>query len=279
MTTRDDVAEAAARARQLGLGRLAEAIEAGSLPPVAVPPEAAERIARAVRSEGGEIVAIVGHLVDPGDATWGEQPERPAGDGIPWPWDARPDTVHPTALGWDAMARALLQHERSLLLGVLAARIDDLSTVATTVPPGWVRTQPDVEGTGATPVHRLASAVWPRRRACRCAAPPGGPERGDHDARGVAAEGSPMTADDRIAELERRVAALEGRTASIERAERELLDAARQWARVKQLGHYLEHDDAIARVSHGDRDILTEGFMSQMRRAALDLLDLEAKPR
>lgn len=85
--------------------------------------------------------------------------------------------------------------------------------------------------------------------------------------------------DDRIAELERRLAALEGRTASIERAERELLDAARQWARVKQLGHYVESDGTICRFGGSDRAMYEEGFMSQVRGAALRLLDLEAKPR
>lgn len=88
-----------------------------------------------------------------------------------------------------------------------------------------------------------------------------------------------MTADDRIAELERRVAALEGRTASIERTERELLDAARQWARVKQLGHYVERDGTIARLCESDRATQEDGFMSDIKRAALRLLDLEAKPR
>lgn len=88
-----------------------------------------------------------------------------------------------------------------------------------------------------------------------------------------------MTADDRIAELERRLAALEGRTASIERAERELLDAARQWARVKQLGHYLERDGRIMYVSHSDVERYERAFMSEMTRVALNLLDLEAKPR
>jgi hypothetical protein len=85
--------------------------------------------------------------------------------------------------------------------------------------------------------------------------------------------------DDRIAELERRVLALEGRTESIDRAERRLLDAARQWARVTQLGHYIESDGTICRVGHSDRDMFAEGFIGQVRRASLDLLDLEAKPR
>jgi hypothetical protein len=88
-----------------------------------------------------------------------------------------------------------------------------------------------------------------------------------------------MNADDRIAELEKRVLALEGRTESIDRAERRLLDAARQWARATQLGHYVERDGTICRVGHSDRDMLANGFLDQMRRASLDLLDLEAKPR
>lgn len=88
-----------------------------------------------------------------------------------------------------------------------------------------------------------------------------------------------MSADDRIAELDRRVLALEGRTESIDRAERRLLDAARQWARVTRLGHYIESDGTICRVGHGDRDMFADNFIGQMRRSALDLLDLEAKPR
>jgi hypothetical protein len=88
-----------------------------------------------------------------------------------------------------------------------------------------------------------------------------------------------MKDDDRIAELEKRILALEGRTESIDRAERRLLDAARQWARMTQLGHYIESDGTICRVGHSDRDMLANGFLDQMRRASLDLLDLEAKPR
>lgn len=88
-----------------------------------------------------------------------------------------------------------------------------------------------------------------------------------------------MSTEDRISDLERRILALEGRTESIDRAERRLLDAARQWARIMQLGHYVESDGTICRVSHNDRAIFAEGFIGQMRRSALDLLDLEAKPR
>lgn len=61
-----------------------------------------------------------------------------------------------------------------------------------------------------------------------------------------------MTADERLAELERRVLALEGRTASIERAEQRALEAARQWARVKKLGHYLE-GGSINHIAQSDR--------------------------
>lgn len=92
-------------------------------------------------------------------------------------------------------------------------------------------------------------------------------------------DGGSQSSDGRVAELERRVAALEGRTASIERAERELIDAARQWARVKQLGHYIENDGTIARLCESDRVTQEDGFMSDIKRAALRLLDLEAKPR
>lgn len=87
-----------------------------------------------------------------------------------------------------------------------------------------------------------------------------------------------MTDDDRIAGLERRVVALEGRTASIERTERELLDAARQWARVNKLSHYIE-DGTICRVSDGERASFERMFANRVWRAAQDLLDLEAKPR
>lgn len=88
-----------------------------------------------------------------------------------------------------------------------------------------------------------------------------------------------MSADDRLADLERRVAALEGRTSSIERAEREILCAARSWARVKQLGHYIEGDGVLCHVGHHDRAAYEDVFLGQFRRAALDLLSLEAKPR
>lgn len=89
-----------------------------------------------------------------------------------------------------------------------------------------------------------------------------------------------MNEADRIAELEKRVAVLEGRTDSIERAERELLDAARQWARVKQLGHYIERDGTIIHAGvASNQDYYERAFMLQLTRAALNLLDLEAKPR
>lgn len=87
-----------------------------------------------------------------------------------------------------------------------------------------------------------------------------------------------MSEADRIAELEQRLAALEGRTASIDRCERELLEAARQWARVKRLGHYIE-DGCIVRLNASDADRHSEHLLSRMRSAALDLLDVEAKPR
>lgn len=87
-----------------------------------------------------------------------------------------------------------------------------------------------------------------------------------------------MSDEDRIAELERRVLALEGRTASIERAEKRILEAGRQWARVTQLGHYIE-DGMVCHVAHSDRADMEEAFLLEMRRAALDLLNLEAKPR
>jgi hypothetical protein len=87
-----------------------------------------------------------------------------------------------------------------------------------------------------------------------------------------------MTDDERLAELERRVLVLEGRSEAIDRSERRLLEAARQWARVKQLGHYLEGGH-ITHVAHSDRGDMEETFLGEMRRAALDLLNLEAKPR
>jgi hypothetical protein len=87
-----------------------------------------------------------------------------------------------------------------------------------------------------------------------------------------------MSEADRIAELEQRIAALEGRTASIERAEGEMLEAARNYARVRQLRHYIEGGQ-IVRFSPSDQTSFEDYFIGKLRRCALDLLDLEAKPR
>lgn len=87
-----------------------------------------------------------------------------------------------------------------------------------------------------------------------------------------------MSEADRIAELEKRLAALEGRTSGIQWAEQELLEAARNYARVRQLRHYIEGGQ-IVRFSPSEQDMFDGHFMGKMRRCALDLLDLEAKPR
>ncbi|MGK3981215.1 hypothetical protein WMF38_56990 [Sorangium sp. So ce118] len=74
------------------------------------------------------------------------------------------------------------------------------------------------------------------------------------------------------------MAELECRSVSVERTEQDILEAARNYARVKQLQHYIEGGQ-IVRFSPTERDMFESHFLGKVRRCALDLLDLEAKPR
>jgi hypothetical protein len=76
-----------------------------------------------------------------------------------------------------------------------------------------------------------------------------------------------------IEDLKRRVALLENRNTEIAQIEAELLEAARQWARLTSLQFYLDTRGTRCLLMANDaKDMANDVFMSNIRRLALTLL-------
>jgi hypothetical protein len=76
----------------------------------------------------------------------------------------------------------------------------------------------------------------------------------------------------RLRELEFRVEALEKKAEDRGRVENELLEAARQWARLNKLGYFL--DEKGERILIHDKE-LEEVYMTKVRQIATALLRIE----
>ena len=86
------------------------------------------------------------------------------------------------------------------------------------------------------------------------------------------------TADERLDALEPRVTALEKRNSEISWAERDILKAARQWARLEKLGHMIDDDGNRVLLSERERLEMAEWFAKQIKAHALALLRAESAP-
>lgn len=88
-----------------------------------------------------------------------------------------------------------------------------------------------------------------------------------------------MTTDDRLSSIEKRLADLERKREHIDRVERNLLEAARQWARLTKLGYMMERasngEPCRSQMSQRDADDLAEVFLATMLREAANLLRAE----
>jgi hypothetical protein len=76
----------------------------------------------------------------------------------------------------------------------------------------------------------------------------------------------------RLRELEFRVEALEKKAKERERVENEILENARQWARLNKLGYFL--DEKGERILTHDKD-LEESFLLKIRHLSGALLRIE----
>lgn len=79
--------------------------------------------------------------------------------------------------------------------------------------------------------------------------------------------------------IEQRITALEAKPARVAAAEAELIEAARQWARVTKLGYIVSRDgDVVARVHLSGRAAAdhADHFAREMRAAAERLLYADA---
>lgn len=77
---------------------------------------------------------------------------------------------------------------------------------------------------------------------------------------------------ERLRDLERRVAALEKRNERRKRIEAELLDAAKQYARLDRLGFYTNTEGYQVMVCQSDVPHNAARFLDKMRECAIALL-------
>ena len=87
-----------------------------------------------------------------------------------------------------------------------------------------------------------------------------------------------MKQGDRIAAIETRLAAIEKQARGVDYVERELLDAARQYARLTKLGYYTEQrGDETVRVMlcSDDAKSMARHYEGKMQYLAVDLLRAE----
>jgi hypothetical protein len=78
-----------------------------------------------------------------------------------------------------------------------------------------------------------------------------------------------------VAALRSRVAKLEARTADVQRAEAAVLEAARNYARIKCLGYYLEDSGVRVTVDNRTAEHMAKGYEAALLDTAVRILKAE----